>query len=132
MTDENKKKLEERQNTNNSLTLIPKSEKYTEYMLDLLIKLPRTEKFSIGTEFKTVLYKMTENIVFLSKVPMEDRFEFSVKIDSLIQIQRMYLRIMKNNRWIDEKKFKISIDMLGEIAKINGGLLKYYAKNYKK
>ena len=132
MTDENKKIREERQNTNNSLTLIPKSEKYTEYMLDLLLKLPRTEKFSIGTEFKTVLYKMTENIVFLSKVPMEDRFKFSVKIDSLIQIQRMYLRIMKNNRWIDEKKFKIAINMLGEIGKINGGLLKYYAKNYKK
>lgn len=39
------KKLEE-----NKLILIPKSERYIEYMLDLIIKLPRIEKFSIGTE----------------------------------------------------------------------------------
>lgn len=35
---------------NNRLIIIPKIEKYIEYMLTILIKLPRTEKFSIGTE----------------------------------------------------------------------------------
>ena len=39
---------------------------------------------------------------------------------------------MKNNRWIDEKKFKVSIDLIYEIGKIVGGLVKYYAKNNKK
>ena len=37
---------------NNELALIPKSEKYIQYMIEVIIKLPRTEKFSIGTEFK--------------------------------------------------------------------------------
>ena len=32
------------------LTLIPKSEKYIQYMLEVIMKLPRTEKFSIGNE----------------------------------------------------------------------------------
>ena len=31
----------------NKLTLIPKTEKYVEYMLNVILKLPRTEKFSI-------------------------------------------------------------------------------------
>ena len=39
---------------------------------------------------------------------------------------------MKNNRWIDEKKFNIAIELLLEIGKILGGLIKYYAKNTKK
>lgn len=34
------------------LTLIPKSEAYIQYMLELIMKLPRTEKFSIGNEYK--------------------------------------------------------------------------------
>ena len=39
------------------LTLIPKYEFYMEYMLEvILLHLPRTEKFSIGTEFKSVMY----------------------------------------------------------------------------
>ena len=47
--------------TNNQLVIIRKIEKYIEYMLTILIKLPRTEKFSIGTEIKTSMYDMLKN-----------------------------------------------------------------------
>lgn len=33
---------------NKQLILIPKIEDYIEYMLNVILKLPRTEKFSIG------------------------------------------------------------------------------------
>ena len=33
-----------------NLIIIPKIEKYIEYILMIVLKLPRTEKFSIGTE----------------------------------------------------------------------------------
>lgn len=125
-------KFEQRQMENEGLKIIPKAERYIQYMLDLIFKLPRTEKFSIGTEYKTSLYKMIENIVFLSKVSIEDRFEYTIKIDAIIQVQRIYLRIMKNNKWIDEKKFTVSLNQLSEIGKINGGLIKYYGKDHKK
>ena len=36
--------------SNNQLIIIPKIEKYIEYVLIIVLKLPRTEKFSIGTE----------------------------------------------------------------------------------
>ena len=42
----------------NKLQLIPKSEKYIEYILQIIIKLPRTEKFNIGNEYKQSMYKM--------------------------------------------------------------------------
>ena len=47
-------------------------------------------------------------------------------------IKNIFLRIMKANKWIDEKKFKVAMEMLYEIGKILGGLIKYYAKNNKK
>lgn len=40
----------------NILKIIPLYELYMEYMIQLIIKLPRTEKFSIGNEFKNVMY----------------------------------------------------------------------------
>ena len=55
---------------NNNLIIIPKTEKYIEYMLTILLKLPRTEKFSIGTEIKTSMYESNkyENIhIFTEK-----------------------------------------------------------------
>ena len=34
--------------TENKLQLIPKIERYIEYMLNVIMKLPRVEKFNIG------------------------------------------------------------------------------------
>ena len=116
----------------NKLLLIPKSEKYAEYIIDLIIKLPRTEKFSIGNEYKTSLYKMLEKIMYINKMSKEDKSKVIVtlnEIDALLNTQRIYLRIMKKYKWIDEKKFNVAMGLIYEIGKILGGLIKYYAKN---
>lgn len=116
------------------LKLIPKVELYIEYMLVVIMKLPRTEKFSIGTEYKSGMYKMLESIMLLNKITKKDIREIMNilnNIDALLNTQRIYLRIMKNNRWIDEKKFKVAMEQIYEIGKILGGLIKYYAKDNK-
>ena len=48
--------------TNNQLVIIRKIEKYIEYMITILIKFPRTEKFSIGTEIKTSMYFLQQKL----------------------------------------------------------------------
>ena len=116
----------------NKLLLIPKSEKYAEYIIDLIIKLPRTEKFSIGNEYKSSLYKMLEKIMYINKMSKVDKSKVIVtlnEIDALLNTQRIYLRIMKKYKWIDEKKFNVAMNLIYEIGKILGGLIKYYAKN---
>ena len=119
----------------NKLSLIPKTEKYIEYILSIIFKLPRTEKFSIGTEYKTSMYKMLNQIMYVNKIKNEETKEIIKtlnNIDTELNTQRIYLRIMKKEKWIDEKKFKVSMELIYEIGKILGGLIKYYAKNNKK
>ena len=116
----------------NKLQLIPKTEKYIEYMLQVILKLPRTEKFNIGNEYKTSMYEMLRNIMYISKIDNTQSLNILNKIDAELNTQRIYLRIMKHNKWIDERKFKIAMEQIYEIGKILGGLLKYYAKNNKK
>ena len=114
------------------LTLIQKSEKYIQYMLEVIMKLPRTEKFSIGNEYKQSMYKMLENILMLSKVIDTEKINYINVIDAQLNVQRILLRIMYKNKWIDEKKFNYVIELIYELGKIIGGLLKYYGKNNKK
>lgn len=114
------------------LILIPKYEKYMEYMLQVMLKLPRTEKFNIGNEFKTIMYKMLENILYINKIEISKRIYYLNLIDAELNTQRIMIRIMVKNRWIDEKKQRVSMEMLYEIGKILGGLIKSYAKNNKK
>ena len=119
-------------NKNSELILIPKYEKYMQYMIEVIIKMPRTEKFNIGNEFKIVMYKSLENILYINKVEISKRLYYLNLIDAELGIQRVMLRIMKKNKWMDEKKFRVSMEMLYEIGKILGGLIKQYAKNNKK
>ena len=114
------------------LILIPKTEKYIEYMLNIILKLPRTEKYSMGTEYKTSMYKMLEDILIISKLNNNEVLFYLNKIDARLNVQRIYLRIMKKEKWIDIKKFNVAIEQIYEIGKILGGLIKYYAKDYKK
>ena len=125
-----------KQEQENKLALIPKSEKYIEYMLDVMIKLPRTEKFSIGTEYKQCMYKMLNKVMILNKTKNINNEKEIIstlnEIDAELNTQRIYLRIMKKYRWVDEKKFKVAMELIYEVGKILGGLIKYYAKNNKK
>lgn len=108
----------------NNLSLIPKIEKYIEYMLIILLKLPRTEKYSIGTEIKTSMYNMLKNILLASKSDRSRRLAIYNIVDTEIYFQRICIRIMYNNKWIDDKKYKHSNELLSEIGKILGGLIK--------
>ena len=114
------------------LLLIPKVEKYIQYIIEIIVKLPRTEKFSIGNEYKLSMYEVLKDTVYISKIDKTKRLYYIQKIDAELVLERIYLRIMLKNRWIDEKKFKVAMELIYEIGKIVGGLIKYYAKNNKK
>ena len=112
-----------------SLKLIPKFEGYMQYMIEVILKLPRTEKFNIGSEYKKLLYETLENILYLEKIDKYKRLYYLNIIDSKINAQRILLRIMVKNRWIDKKKFEVAMEKIYEIGKMLGGLIKHYGKN---
>ena len=94
--------------------------------------MPRTEKFSIGNQYKQSMYKMIRKIMYINKIGKGEKnkiIETLNHIDAELNTQRIYLRIMKKNQWIDEKKFRVAMEQIYEIGKILGGLIKYYAKN---
>ena len=122
--------MEKKMKQEETLILIPKVEKYIEYMLNVILKIPRTEKFNIGNEYKVSMYKVLINAVYINKVG--NRLEYLNTIDAELVLERIYLRLMVKNKWIDEKKFKVSMELISEIGKIVGGLIKYYGKNNKK
>ena len=118
--------------TRNELILIPKYERYMQYMIEIIIKIPRTEKFNIGNEFKTIMYKSLENILYINKIDISKRIYYLNIVDAQLNTQRVMIRIMQKNKWINDKKYKVSMELLYEIGKILGGLIKTYAKMDKK
>lgn len=122
-------KKNERKINSEQLKLIPKIQEYIQYMLEVILKLPRIEKFNIGNEYKSSMYQMLEDTLHISKIQIQERLNYLNKIDAKLNCQRIYLRIMYKNKWIDEKKFQVAISKIAEIGKMLGGLIQYYAKN---
>lgn len=126
-------KIEQKLLKEKQLILIPKIENYIEYMLNVIVKLPRTEKFNIGNEYKLSIYKMLEKTFYLNKINRsthkEECLELINQIDVCLNCQRVYLRIMEKQHWIDAKKFNIVMKNIYEIGNIIGGLVKVYGKD---
>ena len=95
--DVNTKNLETKQ-----LILIPKIEDYIEYIVNIIFKLPRTEKFSIGNEYKKSIYETLERALYIEKINKRDNKKEILttlnQIDSKLNCQRIYLRIMKKQK----------------------------------
>ena len=113
-----------------NLILIPKIENYIEYVLKMLVKLPRIEKFNIGSEYKNSVYTLLKSAIYIYKIG--NKIHYCNIMDAELIMQRIYVRIMFNNHWIDEKKYKVCMEHIHEIGKLVGGLIKYYAKNNQK
>ena len=53
----------------------------------------------------------------ICKVEKAQAIDILNKIDAELNTQRIYLRIIKNNKWIDERKFRIAMEQIYEIGK---------------
>ena len=113
----------EKYKSSGNLILIPKLEDHVRYTFQILVKIPRVEKFNIGSELKTSSLKMLENAHFLNK-NRKNGYTYLNNIDALISYNKSMLRILNEEKSITKSNFTTSIDKLSEIGKIVGGLIK--------
>ena len=113
----------EKYRSSGRLILIPKTEDYIKYVFQLLVKIPRVEKFNIGSEIKVSVLKMLEYAHFINK-DRKYAYEYLNKIDALISYNRSMLRILDEEKSISHKNFEVCINKLAELGRITGGLIK--------
>lgn len=113
----------------NILYMIPKIEKHIEYVLAVVLKLPRVEKFNIGEEMKCIVYDSLRNILLLSKANVSKRLDIANKIDANICYEKSLVRIMYKQRYIDNKKYMYMMEELIALGNMLGGYIKYLNGN---
>ena len=107
------------------LYMLPKIERHIEYVLGVVLKLPRTEKFNIGQEIKLVVYDTLKNILYLSKIDISKRLTVVNIIDANIAYEKTLVRIMYKQRYIDNKKYMYMMDELIVLGNMLGAYIKY-------
>ena len=110
---------------NDILYMLPKMERHIEYVLGVVLKLPRTEKFNIGQEIKLVVYDTLKNVLLLSKISVSARLSVANVIDANISYEKALIRIMYKFRYIDNKKYMYMMDELIALGNMLGAYIKY-------
>lgn len=123
-------KTEDKYQSSGTLILIPKIEDYIKYTFQMIVKIPRVEKFNIGSEVKTSALRMLEYAHFVNK-DRANAYSYLNKIDALISYNRSMIRILNDEKSISTKNFEVCISKLAEIGRIIGGLIKANTKNGK-
>ena len=113
----------DRYKTSGTLILIPKIEDYIKYTYQMLVKIPRVEKFNIGSEIKISSLRMLEYAHVVNKDRVS-AYSYLNKIDALISYNRSMIRILNEEKSLSNKNFEMCITKLAEIGRIIGGLLK--------
>ena len=113
----------DRYKTSGTLILIPKIEDYIKYTYQMLVKIPRVEKFNIGSEIKISSLRMLEYAHFVNKDRVS-AYSYLNKIDALISYNRSMIRILNEEKSISNKNFEMCLSKLADIGRIIGGLLK--------
>lgn len=113
----------ERYKSSGTLILIPKIEDYIKYTYQVLVKIPRVEKFNIGSEIKTSSLRMLEYAHYLNK-DRQNAYSYLNKIDALISYNRSMVRILNDEKSITKKNYETCISKLAEIGRMVGGLIK--------
>lgn len=108
----------------NILQLIPKYENYVEYEMQVYIKLPKIAKFNIGNRYIENVLLTLKDIYLIQKVRLEKRIDIVNEIDAFFSFQRSLLRVMYKLKYIDERKFNVSMRYLSEVGLILGGYIK--------
>lgn len=80
------------------LYMLPKMERHIEYVLGLVLKLPRIEKFNIGQEMKLIVYDTLKNILYLSKVEIKYRMSIANVIDANISYEKSLIRCYNEHK----------------------------------
>ena len=114
---------------NDILYMLPKMERHIEYVLGVVLKLPRTEKFNIGQEMKLIVYDTLKNILLLSKISVSSRLSVANVIDANISYEKALIRIMYKFRYIDNKKYMYMMDELIGLGNMLGGYIKYLSNS---
>lgn len=105
------------------LKLIPVFETYMLYMIHELRKIPRSEKFSLGTEFKQSMYSAYRDIMMVEKVEDRNKLYYLNKIDAELNVERGFVRLMFIENWISKEKFEIIMkEKIFEVGNVLRGI----------
>lgn len=95
-------------------------------MLYQYLKLfPKKDRYTLGQKIENIILEIFEFLFILNSQNKDQKIETLQKINVKIDLEKMLLRLAKDNGCIDSKKYLSLQKNLQEIGRMTGGWIRY-------
>lgn len=110
---------------NTDIPLLKKSYETYKLLNEFRKIVPRQHRFTIFSRIEDNLLDLIEGFYKIEHIKPIDKQGFLKELDIKLKMIRMEVRLLKDIRGIDEKKYLILQSELDEIGRMLGGWIKY-------
>lgn len=95
------------------------------YTLNILLKYPKSERFSLAQDIKNTTYAGLKNIIYAQKTfNKKERLEYLNKLDANLKIIKVLIRVSHKKKYINSKNYLAWSKKLTNISNLNGGWIR--------
>lgn len=85
---------------------------------------PKQDRYALWQKCENTLLDIIENILFAGQVPKSQKLSFLEKVSIQINVFRIFIRLSKDIKAIDNKKYLLIQENTDEIGRMLGGWIK--------
>ncbi len=85
---------------------------------------PRQDRYSLGQKCEETAIEMLKHILLASQLSKSEKFPILQKASAQLNLLRVYLRLAKEIKALDGKKYLILQEDIDEIGRMLGGWIK--------
>ena len=104
--------------------LYEKLDDLAHWLLPVVDKFPKTEKFALCTQIKNSVHTMVRHTIRAQK--SRDKLQWLFEVDVELEVLRHFVRHSYNRRYLSARRLKIVTEHIAEIGRIIGGLVKRF------
>ena len=95
------------------------------YTLTILLKYPKSERFSLAQDIKNVTYDGLNKIIYAQKeYDKRARLKYLNQLDADLKVLKVLIRISHKKKYISPKNYATWSKKITNIANLNGGWMK--------
>jgi hypothetical protein len=88
------------------------------------VLIPKQDRYTIGERTETVILDVLEGIIWASQTAKAEKLPMLEKTSMKLNFLRVFVRLMKDTKAIDSKKYVLLESQVDEIGRMLGGWIK--------
>ena len=95
------------------------------YTLSILLKYPKSERFSLAQDIKNATYDGLKDIIYAQKeFDKKKRLSYLNELDANLKIVKVLIRVSHKKKYINSKNYTAWSKKITNISNLNGGWIR--------